>query len=94
MTRRRKSAPSQKRRRFARKAKREEGAFDTVDISDRLYSVMAELFVVSDAIAGSELEDPKVSGLRIILHRQINEIRSLKDIIHPWTPPSPKETAS
>lgn len=38
---------------------------------------MAELFVVSDAIAGRELEDPKVIGLRMILRRQIDEIRSL-----------------
>jgi len=94
MTKRRKSASSRKRRRSAREAEGEEGAFNTADISDRLYTVMAELFVVSDAVAGSELGDPKVSGLRMILQRQIDEIRSLKDIIHPWTPPSPKETAS
>lgn len=94
MTKRRKSASSRKRRRAVRKAEGEAGAFNTADLSDRLYDVMAELFVVSDAIAGSELDDPKESGLRTILHRQIDEIKSLKDIIHPWTPPSPKETES
>lgn len=52
MTKRRKSASSRKRRRSAREAEEEEGAFNTADISDRLYFVMAELFVVSDAIAG------------------------------------------
>jgi hypothetical protein len=94
MTKRRKSAASRKRRRPARQGKGEGGALDTADLSDRLYNVMAELFVVSDAIAGSELGDPKVSGLRMILHRQIDEIRSLKDLIHPWTPPSLKEAQS
>ncbi len=94
MTKRRKSASSRKRRRSARKAKGKEGELNTADLADRLYNVMAELFVVSDAVAGSELQDPKVSGLRMILHRQIDEIRSLKDIIHPWTPTSRKETAS
>lgn len=94
MTKRRKSASSRKCRRSAREAKREEGAFNTAAISDRLYNVMAELFVVSDAVAGSELEDPKVSGLRMIPHRQIDEIRSLKDTIHPWPPPKLKEAES
>lgn len=94
MTKRGKSASSRIRRRSAREAKGDEGAFNTADISDRLYNVMAELFVVSDAVAGSELQDPKSSGLRMILHRQIEEISSLKDIIHPWTPTSPKEIAS
>ena len=94
MSKRRKSASSRKRRRSARKVNREEGSVDTVDIADRLYNVMAELFVVSDAVAGSELQDPKESGLRMILHRQIDEIRSLKDIIHPWTPPRRKEAES
>ncbi len=97
MTKRRKSASSRKRRRSAREAKREEGAFNTADISDRLYNVMAELFVVSDAVAGSELDGHKESGLRMILHRQIEEIETLKNIIcppRPWTPPSLEETAS
>lgn len=93
MAARQKSASSRKRRRFAREGK-EEGAFNTADISDRLYSVMAELFVVSDAVAGSELQNPKVSGLRMILHRQIDEIRRLKDIIHPWTLPISEEAES
>lgn len=50
--------------------------------------------MVSDAIAGSELQDPKVSGLQMILHRQIVEIRGINDIIYPWNPPSREETAS
>jgi hypothetical protein len=83
MTNRRKPTKPRKRRRPARKDKEGGDGFNTADISDRLYNVMAELFVVSDAVAGSELQDPKESGLRMILHRQIDEIRSLKDIIHP-----------
>ncbi len=94
MSKRRKSASSRNRSRLARETRRERGAFDTVDVADRLYTVMAELFVVSDAVAGSELEDPKVSGLRMILHRQIEELRNLKDIIHPWMPPGSEERAS
>ncbi|MAW82460.1 MAG: hypothetical protein CMI63_19665 [Parvularcula sp.] len=94
MTNRRKSTLSRNRRVFARKGKGEGNALNTVDISDRLYTVMAELFVVSDAVAGSELDGPKVSGLRMILYRQIDEIRSLKDIIHPRTPRKTEEAAS
>ncbi len=93
MTKRRKSDPSRKRRRAARKAELEP-AYNTVDLSDRLYNVMAELSVVSDAVVGSELGEPKVSGLLIILRRQIDEVRSLNDIIHPWPLPSREETAS
>ena len=91
MTNRRKSALSRKHRRSARQCEGEGEAVNTVDIVDRLYTVMAELFVVSDAVAGSELQDPKSSGLRMIIHRQIDEISSFKNIIHPWTPPRPKE---
>jgi len=94
MTKRRKPTKPRKRRRPAREAKGEDGALNTADLSDRLYNVMAELFVVSDAVAGSELQDPKESGLRMILHRQIDEIRTLKDIIHPWTPPISEEAES
>lgn len=59
---------------------------NTVDIADRLCDVMAELSVVSDALSGSELDRLQINGLQRILHRQIDEIRAVENIIHPSNP--------
>lgn len=80
MTRRRKPAPSRKRRRSAQP---EEGALESFEIADRLYDVMAELAAISGAVAGSELGGLEQSGVQMILSRQIDEIKTLKNIIHP-----------
>lgn len=72
-----------KRRKSVQPKKPEEGALNPVELTDRLYDVMAELAIVSDAVAGSELSGLQECGMQMILIRQIDEIRAVKDIIHP-----------
>ena len=59
----------------------------TLEIADRLDNVICELAVIDMAIAGGgargyETSHTETNGLAFLLHRQMDEIATLRDAVH------------
>lgn len=56
---------------------------NTVDIADRLDTVVSELTLVDAAIHGSDIEGPALFGFYSVLRRQMDEITAIRNAINP-----------